>query len=108
MDGQPNRQPDIESEKRGLSGQPSLQSHRALRVHGAIAMPEETHPTDIDRAFPPRVFDIVEAARVCHCHPNTIRNRLKTGKFPRPLPGGKYYWREEDIAAYLRGPRVVR
>lgn len=35
----------------------------------------------------PRLFDRVEAARYCSCHPSTFSRWVATGRMPSSLPG---------------------
>ncbi|TDJ68891.1 MAG: DNA-binding protein [Proteobacteria bacterium] len=50
-----------------------------------------------------RTLTLREAAKLLKCHPETIRQKLKSGEIPAAKVGRRWVIMESDIENYLRG-----
>ncbi|WP_081476539.1 excisionase family DNA-binding protein [Neisseria sicca] len=48
-----------------------------------------------------KTYDIYEAAAVCKCHPETIREYIRSGHLAASMPGRKYCITQPALDAFL-------
>ncbi|WP_231867781.1 helix-turn-helix domain-containing protein [Snodgrassella sp. CFCC 13594] len=49
-----------------------------------------------------KTYTVVEAAQICQCHAETIREKIRAGAIKAVKPGRKYCIRASDLDAFLQ------